>query len=222
MLVFLIVLCVFCIAMAIFSGTTQKKEKTFKEENKDNIANLDKEYATMCSDLYAKENRFYPNHVTIEEKYKNDTQLKLAKTSSNELAWYQYKKPQKYHISGVTNYSIVPNKRGELTEKEKIAINQIMFFREIGSVQYTTSISGGGVNVAGAVVGGMIAGTAGAIVGGREAVKSTTETHDDRKIVVKFNDGKERIFDYKYYTYFIRFMPEKEYSFVMAKSHGAK
>ena len=57
-----------------------------------------------------------------------------------------------------------------------------------GNVYSTTDVSskGGGVSLAGAVVGGALAGAPGAIIGGRKktTVSTTSETHDERKLFV--------------------------------------
>jgi hypothetical protein len=51
-----------------------------------------------------------------------------------------------------------------------------------GNVYSDTKISGGGPSIGGALVGGVIAGEAGAIVGGTKKITSSTETHDARGV----------------------------------------
>lgn len=55
-----------------------------------------------------------------------------------------------------------------------------------GNVYSETKVSGGGPSVGGAIVGGVLAGEAGAIVGGTKKVTTSTETHDARALYVSF------------------------------------
>lgn len=213
--------CVFIFLWTCISG---KAEKTFKKKNSSITLSLDREYNQLCQELTTEKLKMYSNDIVLEEKYKSYgdsfSQLCFAKSLKGELVWYEFCNVQKYKINVLRGYEIIPNLPGSIRVQESYPINQIMFFREVGSVQYTTSVSGGGVNLAGAVVGGMVAGAAGAVIGSRQAVTSSTKTHDDRKVVIKFIDGTEKVYDYKYYDYFIKLIPEKEYSFVMAKNQG--
>lgn len=53
-----------------------------------------------------------------------------------------------------------------------------------GNVFSETTVKGGGTSIAGAVVGGAVAGPLGAVVGGRKGVKSKSEVQDERKLFV--------------------------------------
>lgn len=53
-----------------------------------------------------------------------------------------------------------------------------------GNVYSETTVRGGGTSVAGAVIGGAVAGPVGAVVGGRKSVKSKSEVQDERKLFV--------------------------------------
>ncbi len=196
----------------------KEAEKTFQEEHSTELTNLYYEYNNLCSRFIREEENLYPDNIVVDNP-DTGAQLKLSKSSSGELVWYTYQPPKQFEIDK-KNFKITPNTAGCLKVKEHYPISQIMFFREIGSVQYSTSVSGGGVNLAGAVVGEMVAGATGAVIGSRQGITSSTKTHDDRKVVLKLNDGSEKIFDYKYYDYFIKLIPDKEYSFIMAKSQG--
>lgn len=107
----------------------------------------------------------------------------------------------------------------------EVPLNKIIYFREVGDVQYTTDISGGkvsggGVSIGGAIVGGLVAGETGAIIGSRQSVKSegitsTTIEHDSRQVVLKLTDDEVR-FDIEIYDIFMKLIPEKEYTYIMA------
>lgn len=215
---------IFYILVALGFFIILRPDKSIKELSSI-TPSLDSEYNQLCQDLTTEKTKQYCNEIVLDKKYNtygdSFSQLCLAKTLKGDLALYECCNVQKYKVKvRLKGYEIIPNKPGFLKLIESYPINQIMFFREVGNVQYTTSVSGGGVNLAGAVVGGMVAGAAGAVIGSRQAITSSTKTHDDRKVVLKLNNGEEKLFDYKCYDYFIKMIPEKEYSFVMAKSQG--
>lgn len=105
----------------------------------------------------------------------------------------------------------------------------IIYFRKTGDIQYTTEISGGkvtggGSSIGGAVVGGLLAGDAGAIIGSRKKIESegiTTNVveHDSRKVLLK-TKTQEVEFDLDMYDILMRFIPEKEYTYIMATKSG--
>ena len=109
---------------------------------------------------------------------------------------------------------------------EKICcIENIIYFRKQGDVQYTTEISGGGANVGGAVTGGMLFGTAGAIVGAQvgtetiiDPIKSTTTKHDTRKTIFQYKDENKNIITVEwpiaYFDLLMKVIPEKEYDYL--------
>lgn len=71
----------------------------------------------------------------------------------------------------------------------RISLSSIVAFEQIGDVHYTTDVSGGGSSLTGAIIGGVIAGGAGAIIGSRQAVTSSTREIDDRATVLKYRAG---------------------------------
>ncbi len=109
-----------------------------------------------------------------------------------------------------------------------LPVEDILFFKDEGSLHYEQQISGGGgggVNYKGAVIGGLLFGGAGAIIGsqhGTEAneISSKTVSHDTRRIVLQIlrqgnifsistSVDSEMAFNW--------FIPEKEYSYVIGK-----
>lgn len=103
---------------------------------------------------------------------------------------------------------------------EAIPVKDIQYFSKEGDVQYTTRVSGGGgggSSVGGAIVGGLIAGDAGAVIGSRkqtEAIKSEVVTHDSRKTIIRYYKDNQ-IFAITYsgfsvYEYLLTKIPEKD------------
>ena len=93
----------------------------------------------------------------------------------------------------------------ELCEVERIAtegcvgraivipIDSIRYYGCSGDVQYTSEVSGGGANLAGAAVGGLLAGSAAAIVGSKIGTEVQTKTvkHDSRNLTIFYEkEGK--------------------------------
>jgi hypothetical protein len=105
-----------------------------------------------------------------------------------------------------------------------IPIERIEYYHITGEVFRENKISGGGgggSSIKGAVVGGVIAGEAGAIIGSRkkvEPIQSEIITHDTRETTIKFFDENDKrcklIFDHKSYEVLKDLIPEKEYDIV--------
>lgn len=105
-----------------------------------------------------------------------------------------------------------------------IPFNDIVFYTKDGNVSYTNKIinEGKNVSVSGAIVGGLIAGDAGAIIGaGKDAnkIKNVTVAHDDIHTFIYYNAGNDcvKIADVKgekFYTYILQLLPNKEYNYV--------
>ena len=111
-------------------------------------------------------------------------------------------------------------------EKTVIPIKDILYYHLYGEVYNKTIIEGGGgggTSISGAVIGGLIAGGAGAIIGSRKEVNPITtrsEKIDNRGIVVEFYYKKKlshmslRQWDLTY-EFFLKQLPEKEMNFVV-------
>ena len=108
----------------------------------------------------------------------------------------------------------------------KIKLEDIEYFKSDGEKYREQQISGGGstgINIGGAILGGIIAGDAGMIIGGQrkvEEIQSTTITHDNRKTKVSYFEGKKRntlYFSFEDLEYFQDTIPEKEYDIVNTK-----
>ena len=74
-----------------------------------------------------------------------------------------------------------------------IPLDEILYYKIEGNVHHLSNVSGGGVNLQGAVAGAIIGGGAAAIIGSRIGTETTTEfvTQDDRKVTLYVKrDGK--------------------------------
>ncbi len=95
----------------------------------------------------------------------------------------------------------------------EINLKDIIFFSRFG--EFYTLTSGGGYNLSGAIIGGVIAGGAGAIIGSRNKIES--HAIDKRNTSLTYNEnGNVRtiVFDTKAFDIFLSIMPEKEISVV--------
>ncbi|MGP1411631.1 MAG: SHOCT domain-containing protein [Peptoanaerobacter stomatis] len=104
-----------------------------------------------------------------------------------------------------------------------IPIDFILYYKIQGEVRYEMQISGGGgggSSIKGAVVGGLIAGSAGAIIGSRNKIneiKSETVKKDERIVELVYITNKNNenslslFFDYNSLSVFSELIPEKSY-----------
>ncbi len=104
----------------------------------------------------------------------------------------------------------------------QIIYDDIIYYEKTGDIQYTSNISGkgGGYNLKGAVIGGLIAGSAGAVIGSRNKteIKTITEVHDSSETIIYYRSNGEinsyRLSGYELYKYCKKMIPEKDLIFV--------
>lgn len=104
----------------------------------------------------------------------------------------------------------------------RFPLKNIKYYRLLGQKYVTTEISGGGgggSSIKGAVIGGLIAGDAGAVIGSRKAVnevKGTSTVHDEQKLLLYDKSLKQVLqFNSEAYAIFTKLIPEKEYEVVI-------
>ena len=124
--------------------------------------------------------------------------------------------------------------RSSLTDKQtifltEIPVDKVIYYKEEGTLRYEQEISGGGgmgINYTSAVIGGLLFGTAGAIIGSRNGqevreIKSETRKIDTRIVILKIYDKHNNIsnfiFDCNTVNAFEWYIPEKEYSHIIDK-----
>lgn len=76
---------------------------------------------------------------------------------------------------------------------EYIPLDDIVYFKVDGSVQYLSNVHGGGVNLQGAAVGAILGGGAAAIIGSQVGTETRTQfvKQDDRKIIIFYEEDGE-------------------------------
>lgn len=97
-----------------------------------------------------------------------------------------------------------------------IPLDEIRYFARDGELHTETRISGGETkpNIKGAIIGGLIAGSVGALIGGQNiqtAVHGETSVSDNRHTLLVCNNAT-LIFDYDDYHVFVQLLPTKELS----------
>lgn len=118
------------------------------------------------------------------------------------------------------------DKRIDGVGKHSLLIDNILSFTRQGDVHNETIIEGGGgggSSISGAVVGGVIAGEAGAIIGSRKKVNPITSKNivvDKRQTIIEYkdNDNIRYIFlNSEAYDILLQLIPNKEITFVNKK-----
>jgi hypothetical protein len=110
----------------------------------------------------------------------------------------------------------------------EVPLEEILYYKCEGSLRYEQQISGGGgmgINYGGAVIGGLLFGSAGATIGSRkneeiQKVESKTITHDTRivMLVMRKKDMIYKIsFDINAECAFDWLIPDKQYDYVIQK-----
>lgn len=116
-----------------------------------------------------------------------------------------------------------------------IPINKIKHFKMIGSIGYSSDVSGGGgsgggVNLSNAILGGLLFGGAGAIIGAQigsefhiNEIKTKITKHDDRNVEFFYeNENGETvsvIFDSSAYDCLMKLIPENAFDSVVTNTH---
>ena len=116
-----------------------------------------------------------------------------------------------------------------------IPLSNIEYFSMGGQKYATTEITGGGGKIGGssltgAVVGGVVAGEAGAIIGSRkqttiDPIQSHTRVHDETEAYIKYKDQngilKEIVSDRNadgFFNALKKVIPEKEYAYILSQN----
>lgn len=187
-------------------------EIVFFEEN---IGNIDKLISVLYDDLPDRNYGLYREcffRKSDIDKTKSYGVVKMnCQTSSYDGVGYIWVKDGELCISD-----------GVRQDGLRIKVDDIKYFRLIGDKYVTTEVSGGGgggSSIKGAIIGGLIAGEAGAIIGSRKEVaevKSNSVIHDEQSVLLYDKSLKQVLkFNADIYKIFLKLIPEKEYDVVV-------
>lgn len=117
--------------------------------------------------------------------------LSYIERSKGSIATYPEKDRIISYISQVLPLYTKLKQTGCKSQAIKVALDDFLYYKIEGSVQHLSNISGGGVNMQGAVAGAIIGGGAAAIIGSQVGTQTTTEviTRDDRRITLFINEN---------------------------------
>lgn len=117
---------------------------------------------------------------------------------------------------------------------EHYPLSKIKHFKMVGSIGYSSDVhggggGGGGANLGGAIYGGLLFGTAGAIVGSQmgteihiDEIKTDVTRHDDRNVEFFYEDDTGKtvsvIFDSSAYDCLMALIPEKAFDSVVTNA----
>lgn len=194
---------VLIILMSIFSGIQQNEEHKRileRREQNNNIFEQQKQKNNIPSDA-----------LTIEYK---SGYAQIA--SGKQLVWLK--------DNTLFFFPAEPQTDGRNYVVYSISLNDIEYYTTRGEVTKHTEISGGGgttggTSIKGAIIGGVIAGPAGAIIGSRkkgkiEPIKSEIITKDGRETFLNFfTDGTKHsmFFSYGSYNSLYTLIPQKAF-----------
>lgn len=109
-----------------------------------------------------------------------------------------------------------------------IKYDNIKYFTKDGTISYTNEIidNGKNISVSGAVIGGLIAGEAGAIIGSRKdmnKIENVIVKHDEIYTYIYFErDNEIKLVEIKgneFYQRLLHLIPEKEYYYLLNKNN---
>ncbi len=109
-----------------------------------------------------------------------------------------------------------------------IKYDNIKYFTKDGTISYTNKIidNGKNVSISGAVIGGLIAGEAGAIIGSKKdmnKIENVTVKHDEICTYIYFERDNEiksvEIKGSEFYQRVLHLIPEKEYYYLLYKNN---
>jgi len=175
----------------------ERKYKNYIDRAKNNYELYKNKYAELCK-KYASFQSYGNYKIGIADN--NFVIVELTPPTA----------PKYLELISELTYDI--GKNCELTQILELPLDDFIYFKQDGSVQYSTEISGGGVSIGGALIGGAIAGDVGAIIGSQKPISTKQVEHDSRKTIIKTKDN-EFICDYDFYDVLMKVVPQKEFSY---------
>lgn len=196
----------------------EETEKTFEKLKISFLSEAKIKYDKIATDI----------ELPTNPKRFRDIQYWILEDKLFEMKAWSYYADEIEKMYGIFYNDIMSNKKGSTISVPYtvIPIMDIKYFAKEGDLQYQTKISGGGgggSKLKGAVIGGVLAGDAGAVIGSRnkiEAIKSETITLDTRNTILKyFTNGSltSKSYAMQLFDIFEELIPDKEYNIVVSK-----
>lgn len=221
----IIIFIVLTIIFFIKSSPYERKKKEarlnkYKLENEKSIS-LETAFYNVYLDEYNKECAKYADFKSF-----NDLKIGISNGNFMVVSLTPPKKPD-YECTA-KNITFEKTEKYNIQTYIDIPLEDFIYFKKEGSVQYTTEVSGGGTSLGGAVIGGIIGGAViggtiasatGAIVGSRKPVTSQTVEHDNRVTIIK-TTTREYTGVAELYDVLMEIIPEKEFSYILVTGNA--
>ena len=195
-----------------------------------------KRYETFIDEQYKKLGLvFYSRYYTENAIYTDYLDGSFMTLHNDELCFIEdghipYSKLSAYYMNN-TDIEYAKTVAYEDLTVIRIPINKIEYYCNDGSKQFTTSVSGGGgggSSLSGAILGGLVAGAAGAIIGSRKkinSISSSVNVHDTTKSYLTYRDNINKIVTLEFnghdvYEYLLQKVPDKDIKMVQINNHN--
>lgn len=209
----------------VISAPYERKKKEarlnkYKLENEKTIS-LETAFYNVYLDEYNKECAKYAGFKSF-----NDLKIGVLNGNFMVVSLTPPKKPD-YECTA-KNITFEKTEKYNIQTYIDIPLEDFIYFKKEGSVQYTTEVSGGGTSLGGAVLGGIIgeaviggaiASATGAIIGSRKPIKSQTVEHDNRVTIIKTRTN-EYTGSAELYDVLMDIVPEKEFSYILVTGNA--
>ncbi len=210
----LIILGIICIILYLFAKKMGQVDQNIIEKRMEPINQMNNEYEEKLQAWCKRNNIIFKDNITqTNEIWVNQTPGYI---------WFSNKDivfcPDALNCgteTDIANHIIL------------IKYNDIKYFTKDGTISYTNEIidNGKNISVSGAVIGGLIAGEAGAIIGSRKdinKIENVSVKHDEIYTYVYFEKNNEvklvEIKGNEFYQRILHLIPEKEYNCVVHKT----
>ena len=201
----------------------KKKEARLNKYKLEKAISLETAFYNVYLDEYNKECAKYAGFKSF-----NDLKIGVLNGNFMVVSLTPPKKPD-YECTA-KNITFEKTEKYNIQTYIDIPLEDFIYFKKEGSVQYTTEVSGGGTSLGGAVLGGIIgeaviggaiASATGAIIGSRKPIKSQTVEHDNRVTIIKTRTN-EYTGSAELYDVLMDIVPEKESSYILVAGNTNK
>ncbi len=190
-----------------------EKKKKFEELKKEYSAKLDKEVELEIGKEQG---------TKVEKRQLSDNLCTYVIKTAKLFKTFDVRSPELLWIKNANNQIVDYHdvSKGGIEDYKVFYLPDIMYWTVNGSLQYSSKVSGGGLNAEGAIKGAIYAGVTGAVIGAAAGSQIRTENvkNDSREIILVLKDGTQTKYSYYYYDTFVKLLPEKEYSYVTTKN----